>query len=168
MVKEGSKTLANLKEAFAGESQANRKYLAFAAKADAEGYPQAAKLFRAAADAETVHALAHFRAMDGVKSTKENLAAAVGGETFEFKNMYPGMIQTANAEGENAARVSFMNANTVEEIHANLYQRYLDNLANIPSAEIFVCQVCGNTVETSAPDDCPVCGAPKTKFKLII
>jgi rubrerythrin len=161
MVKEGSKTLANLKEAFAGESQANRKYLAFAAKADAE-------LFRAAADAETVHALAHFRAMDGVKSTKENLAAAVGGETFEFKNMYPGMIQTANAEGENAARVSFMNANTVEEIHANLYQRYLDNLANIPSAEIFVCQVCGNTVETSAPDDCPVCGAPKTKFKLII
>jgi rubrerythrin len=95
MVKEGSKTLENLKEAFAGESQANRKYLSFAAKADAEGYPQAAKLFRAAADAETVHALAHFRAMDGVKSTKENLAAAVGGETFEFKNMYPAMIATA-------------------------------------------------------------------------
>jgi rubrerythrin len=167
MVKEGSKTLANLKEAFAGESQANRKYLAFAAKADAEGYPQAAKLFRAAADAETVHALAHFRAMDGVKSTKENLAAAVGGETFEFKNMYPPMIQTASAEGENTARVSFMNANTVEEVHANLYQKYLDNLANIPIVEIFVCQVCGNTVEASAPEDCPVCGAPKAKFKLI-
>jgi len=167
MVKEGSKTLANLKEAFAGESQANRKYLSFAAKADAEGYPQAAKLFRAAADAETVHALAHFRAMDGVKSTKENLAAAVGGETFEFKNMYPPMIQTADAEGENAAQVSFMNANTVEEIHAKLYQKYLDNLASIPVTEIFVCQVCGNTVEGNPPDICPVCGAPRAKFKLI-
>lgn len=167
MVKEGSKTLANLKEAFAGESQANRKYLAFAAKADAEGYPQAAKLFRAAADAETVHALAHFRAMDGVKSTKENLAAAVGGETFEFKNMYPGMIETAVAEGEKAAKTSFMNANAVEEVHAGLYQKYLDNIASIPIAEIFVCQVCGNTVEAAAPDVCPICGSPKAKFKLI-
>ncbi len=167
MVKEDSKTFENLKEAFAGESQANRKYLSFAAKADAEGYPQAAKLFRAVADAETVHALAHFRAMDGVKSTKENLAAAVGGETFEFRNMYPPMIQTADAEGENAAQVSFMNANAVEEIHARLYQKYFDNLASIPAAEIFVCQVCGNTVEGNAPDICPVCGAPKTKFKLI-
>ncbi|HEX7561135.1 MAG TPA: rubrerythrin family protein, partial [Candidatus Humimicrobiaceae bacterium] len=146
---------------------ANRKYLSFAAKADAEGYPQAAKLFRAVADAETVHALAHFRAMNGVKSTNENLAAAVGGETFEFRNMYPPMIQTADTEGENAAQVSFMNANAVEEIHARLYQKYLDNLASIPAAEIFVCQVCGNTVEGNAPDICPVCGSPKAKFKLI-
>ena len=167
MVKEGSKTLENLKEAFAGESQANRKYLSFAAKADKEGYPQAAKLFRAAADAETVHALAHFRAMDGVKSTKENLTAAVGGETFEFKSMYPPMIATADAEGENAAQVSFKNANAVEEIHARLYQKYLDNLSSIPTAEIFVCQICGNTVEGSAPDVCPICGTSKAKFKLI-
>jgi rubrerythrin len=105
--------------------------------------------------------------MDGVKSTKENLAAAVGGETFEFKKMYPGMIETADTEGENSAQVSFMNANAVEEIHARLYQKYLDNLTNIPAAEIFVCQVCGNTVEASAPEVCPVCGAPKAKFKFI-
>jgi rubrerythrin len=167
MVKEGSKTFENLKEAFAGESQANRKYLAFATKADAEGYPQAARLFRAAADAETVHALAHLRAMEGVKSTKENLAAAVGGETFEFKSMYPGMIESASAEGENAALVSFKNANAVEQVHARLYQKYLDSIANIPAAEIFVCQVCGNTVEAAAPDVCPICGAPKAKFKLV-
>jgi rubrerythrin len=167
MVKEGSKTLANLKEAFAGESQANRKYLAFAAKADAEGYPQVAKLFRAAADAETVHALAHFNAMDGVKSTKENLAAAVGGETFEFKNMYPGMISEAGAENEDIAQISFMNANAVEQVHAKLYQKYLDNLAGLAATDIYVCQVCGNTVEGEAPDVCPVCAAPKSKFKKI-
>jgi len=168
MVKEGSKTLANLKEAFAGESQANRKYLAFAAKADAEGYPQAAKLFRAAADAETVHALAHFRAMDGVGGTKDNLAAAVSGETFEFRNMYPAMITEAAAENEDAAQISFMNANAVEQIHAKLYQKYLDNLASLPATEIYVCQVCGNTVEGEAPDVCPVCAAQKDRFKKIV
>ena len=162
-----SKTLENLKEAFAGESQANRKYLAFAAKADEEGYSQAAKLFRAAADAETVHALAHFRAMGGVKSTKENLEAAVGGETFEFKDMYPQMIESAVAEGEDEAQMSFMNANAVEQVHAKLYQKYLDNMDNLAADDIFVCQVCGNTVEGQAPDVCPVCGAQKIKFKKI-
>ncbi|MBM3707852.1 MAG: rubrerythrin family protein [Actinobacteria bacterium] len=168
MLKSSSeKTLANLKEAFAGESQANRKYLSFAAKADEEGYPQVAKLFRAAAEAETVHALAHFRAMGGVKSTKENLHAAVSGETFEFKNMYPGMIEQAGADGEDAAQISFMNANAVEQIHAKLYQKYIDNLGNTPVADIYVCQVCGNTVEGEAPDVCPVCGAQKSKFKKI-
>jgi rubrerythrin len=168
MLKETSKnTLQNLKDAFAGESQANRKYLAFAAKADLEGYNQAAKLFRAAADAETVHAHAHLRAMGGVKSTKENLIAAVSGETFEFKDMYPGMIDAAGAEGEDEAQMSFMNANAVEKIHAGLYQKYLDNLSNIPVTDIYVCQVCGNTVEGEAPDVCPVCAAPKAKFKKI-
>jgi rubrerythrin len=168
MLKDSSKkTLANLKEAFAGESQANRKYLTFAAKADEEGYPQVAKLFRAAGDAETVHAMAHFRAMGGVKSTKENLQTAVNGETFEFRDMYPAMIEQAGAESEDVAQISFTNANAVEQVHAKLYQKYLDNLGNIPALDIYVCQVCGNTVEGEAPDVCPICASPKSKFKKI-
>lgn len=168
MLKDSSeKTLKNLKDAFAGESQANRKYLAFAQKADKDGYPQVAKLFRAAADAETIHAHAHLKAMDGIKSTAENLKDAVNGETFEFKDMYPGMIESAGAEGEDEAQLSFMNANAVEKIHADLYQKYLDNLGNIENTDLYVCQVCGNTVEGSAPDVCAICGAPKSKFKKI-
>ena len=123
-----SKTLENLKEAFAGESQANRKYLAFAEQADADGYPQVAKLFRAAAEAETVHAHAHLRAMEGVGSTKDNLLAAVEGETYEFESMYPGMIAEAKKEGFKKAERSFNYANQVERIHAGLYQKALKNL----------------------------------------
>ena len=161
------KTEKNLAEAFAGESQANRKYLAFASKADEEGYPMAAKLFRAAADAETVHAHNHLRVMGGIKSTKENLEAAVGGETFEFKDMYPNMIAEAQEENQGEARISFNYANKVEAIHADLYQKYLDNLGNNADTAIFVCQVCGNTVEGTAPAKCPVCGNPIEMFKEI-
>jgi rubrerythrin len=161
------KTEKNLAEAFAGESQANRKYLAFAKKADEEGYPQAAKLFRAAADAETVHAHNHLRAMKGINSTKENLEAAVSGETFEFKDMYPKMIEEASAEDQSEARLSFNFANKVEAIHADLYQNYLDSLGNNADTPIFVCQVCGNTVEGAAPDKCSICGNPKEMFNEI-
>lgn len=160
-------TMDDLKEAFAGESQANRKYLAFAKKADDEGYAQVAKLFRAAADAETVHAHAHLRVMGGIGSTTENLEVAIGGETEEFKSMYPGMIERAKAEGNDDAAMSFANANAVEEIHAGLYQKALDNLGSNEETDIYVCQVCGNTVEGEAPDKCPICGAPKKMFKLI-
>ncbi|MEW6554257.1 MAG: rubrerythrin family protein [Actinomycetota bacterium] len=160
-------TMDDLKEAFAGESQANRKYLAFAAKADEEGYPQVARLFRAAADAETVHAHAHLKVMGGIGSTADNLNAAITGETEEFKKMYPGMIERAKGEGNSAAEMSFANANAVEEIHAGLYQKYLDNLGSIEETEIYVCQVCGNTVEGEAPDKCPICGAPRKMFKKI-
>jgi rubrerythrin len=161
------KTEKNLAEAFAGESQANRKYLAFAKKADEEGYPMAAKLFRAAADAETVHAHNHLRVMDGIKSTADNLEAAVSGETFEFKNMYPKMIEDAKEENQSEARISFNYANKVEAIHADLYQKYLDNLGNVADTPIFVCQVCGNTAEGAAPDKCPICGNPKEMFNEI-
>jgi rubrerythrin len=161
------KTQANLAEAFAGESQANRKYLAFAKKADEDGYPMAAKLFRAAADAETVHAHNHLNVLGGVKSTKENLAAAVSGETAEFKEMYPKMIEEAQEENQDEARLSFNFANKVEAIHADLYQRYMDNLGNNAETAIFVCQVCGNTVEGAAQDKCSVCGNPKEKFNEI-
>ena len=160
-------TQENLAVAFAGESQANRKYLAFAQAAEKEGYAQIARLFRAAADAETVHAHAHLRVMKGVGSTTDNLNAAITGETEEFKKMYPGMIERAKAEGNDAAVMSFENANAVEEIHAGLYQKALDNLGKNEVTDIYVCQVCGNTVEGEPPDKCPVCGAPKKSFKKI-
>lgn len=158
------KTEENLLEAFAGESQANRKYLAFSQQAEKEGYPQAAKLFRAAAAAETVHAHAHLRALNGVKSTVENMKEAIGGETHEFKQMYPAMIATAQTEGNKVAERSFVFANKVEEIHAGLYKNALDNLDNLKDVAYYVCSVCGNTVENAAPEKCPVCGAPAVKF----
>jgi rubrerythrin len=160
-----SQTEKNLQEAFAGESQANRKYLAFAKQAEADGYPQAAKLFRAAAEAETVHAHAHLRTLGGIKKTAENLKEAMAGEIHEFKKMYPGMIETAKAEGNKAAERSFSYANAVEEIHANLYQKALDTLENPKAVEYYsVCSVCGYTHENEAPDTCPVCGAKAKAF----
>jgi len=125
-----SKTEKNLQDAFAGESQANRKYLAFAKKAEKEGNPQVAKLFRAAAAAETVHAHAHLRELGGIKSTKENLEAAISGETFEFEDMYPQMIKDAEEEGNKGALRSFNFANDVEKVHADLYKKALENLGN--------------------------------------
>jgi rubrerythrin len=163
----GNKTLKNLAEAFAGESQANRKYLAFARKADRDGFAQIARLFRAAAGAETVHALNHLKAMDGIKSTEENLKAAIDGETFEFRNMYPKMIEEAKNENSEEAKISFTYANKVEQVHAELYKKYLGSIGNNPDTPIFVCQVCGNTVEGEAPDACPICGNPKEMFKEI-
>lgn len=162
-----SKTENNLKDAFAGESQANRKYLAFALKADQEGHPQAAKLFRAAAAAETVHAHAHLRALKGVGSTADNLKEAVGGETYEFESMYPPMIAEAEADGHDAALRSFKFANQVEKVHAELYQKALDTLENPQAADYYVCSVCGHTVEDEAPDTCPVCGSKAKAFSKV-
>ncbi|NLX52471.1 MAG: rubrerythrin family protein [Deltaproteobacteria bacterium] len=163
-----SKTEEALQEAFAGESQANRKYLAFAAKADQEGFAQAAKLFRAAAEAETVHAHAHLKAMKGIRSTKENLQEAVAGETHEFKSMYPAMIEAAKAEGHKEAERSFIFANEVEKIHAGLYQQMLDNLDGAKETySYYVCPVCGYTAEKEAPETCPVCGAKGKMFKKV-
>lgn len=161
------KTEDNLQEAFAGESQANRKYLAFAQKADREGYTQAAKLFRAAAAAETVHAHAHLRALRGINGTQENLKEAITGETHEFNNMYPDMIKVAEEEGHKAAARSFKFANTVEQTHADLYQNALDNLDNMTECDYYVCSVCGHTHENKAPEKCPVCGAGAKAFEKI-
>ena len=160
-------TIDNLKAAFAGESQANRKYLAFAEKADKDGFKQVAKLFRAAAAAETVHAHSELRVMGGVKTTAENLEAAVGGETYEFTEMYPAFIAEAEKEGNKAAAMAFSNANAVEKVHAALYSKALESVksgADMPATAIYVCSVCGETVEGGAPDKCPVCGATKDKF----
>lgn len=161
----------NLKEAFAGESQANRKYLAFAKKAEGDGYPQVAKLFRAAAEAETVHAHAHLRVMGGIKSTEENLQAAIEGEGFEFQQMYPKFLAEAQTEGNNPAVFSFKHALAVEEIHHGLYTEALDTVksgSDLPEAKIFVCAVCGNTVKGHIPDKCPVCGAAKEQFQEVV
>lgn len=162
-----SKTEQNLLEAFAGESQANRRYLAFAHRADQEGHTQAAKLFRAAAAAETVHAHAHLKALGGIRTTEENLEAALGGETHEFKEMYPGMIQAAQDEGHKAAERSFRYANEVEKVHADLYRKALDHLDSPEETDYFVCPVCGYTAEGEPPETCPVCGAKgKVFFKV--
>lgn len=161
-------TQDNLQAAFAGESQANRKYLAFAAKAEAEGKPQIARLFRAVAAAETIHAHSHLRVMNGVGDTKKNLEEALAGEHYEFDQMYPAFVQEAEAEGNRAALVSFRNAMAVEKTHHGLYGKALEALAkgrDLDAAKIQVCDVCGHTVLGEAPDKCPVCGAGKNKFK---
>ncbi len=162
-----NKTPDNLKNAFAGESQANRRYLAFAWKADEEGHPQIAKLFRAAAEAETVHALNHLRITGEIKTTETNLNTAVSGETTEFKKMYPEYLNTAKQEGNQQAVWSFDVANKVEQIHAGLFTKAIEALKNKtepPKIDYYVCSVCGNTVEGAAPEKCPICGAPKSKF----
>lgn len=163
-----SKTEKNLKEAFAGESQANRKYLAYAAQADKEGYAQAARLFRAVAEAETVHAHSHLRIMGGVGKTMENLKAAESGEIYEFKTMYPQMIEEAKAEGNKQAERTFTYANEVEKIHAGLYKKAMDNLESLPETDYHVCSVCGYTCEGEAPDKCPVCNAGKKAFFKVV
>jgi rubrerythrin len=165
-----SKTSENVMSAFAGESQANRKYLFFAEKAEKEGHKQIARLFRAAADAETAHARNHLNVNKGIGSTADNLKAAVGGEHHEFTEMYPDFIKQAKAEGNKKAADSFDLANQVEEIHHGMFKAYLARLEkgqNIENKTIYVCQYCGNTVEGEAPDKCPICGAPKKMFKLI-
>ena len=165
-----TKSLENLMAAFAGESQANRKYLAFANKADKEGFQQVAKLFRAAAHAETVHALNHLDVLNEIKSTIDNLNAAVSGETFEFNEMYPKYIQIAKTEGNKKAVWSFDVANKVEQIHAGLFSdaiKILNAGKKLSSTDYYVCGVCGNTAEGSAPEVCPICGSKREKFKKI-
>jgi len=157
-------TMDNLAAAFAGESQANRRYLAFAKKAEAEGFLQAAKLFRAAAAAETVHAHNHLGVAGGISDTEANLKAAIKGETFEYREMYPGFIAEAGAADEKRAKWSFEVANKVEEIHAGLFEAALSAMSNAPGPDYYVCEVCGNTVAGGPEDKCSVCGAPKEKF----
>jgi len=161
-------TQENLKEAFAGESQANRTYLAYAERAEKDGFDNVAKLFRAVAAAETVHALAHLRAMEGgVKSTAENLLEAAAGEKYEFEEMYPPMVATAEEEGDRRAAKSMSNAMEVEKVHHDLFNAALEavksgkDLADLP---IRVCPICGHTVIGDAPDVCPVCKAKGEKF----
>lgn len=161
------KTPENLQAAFAGESQANRRYLAFAKQAEQEGYQQVAKLFRAIAEAETIHAHSHLRTMGMIKSTAENLQAAIDGETYEYQNMYPGFLQTAQAEGDKAAERSFHAANEAEKVHAQLYKEALDNLGKNASGDYYVCPICGHVSFGAPPDKCPICNASGAMYKRI-
>lgn len=162
-------THENLAIAFAGESQANRKYLAFAKKADQEGFPQVARLFRAAAEAETIHALAHLNNLGGVKSTKENLEAAVQGETYEFTEMYPPMVEQAEREGHKA-KVMLGFAAKAEAVHAGLFRQALDALkagADLSQMDVYLCPTCGHLEFGKPPDTCPICGALAAKFQKV-
>jgi rubrerythrin len=162
-------TNENLATAFAGESQANRKYLAFAKQAEKEGYGQIAKLFRAAAEAETLHAHAHLANMGGVGNTVENLKAAVKGETYEFREMYPPMVEQAKAEGHKAKTMLDF-ANRAEQVHAGLFQQALEALQagkDLSQMDVYLCPVCGDLEFGAPPDKCPICGAPKAKFQKI-
>ena len=164
------KTEKNLQEAFAGESQANRRYLFFAEQAEKEGHTQVARLFRTVAEAETVHARNHFNAMDGVGSTKENLLAGATGEHYEFTRMYPPFIEQAEMENNKRAKVTFEFANEVEQIHHKLFEKTLKALEvgqRLKIEPYFVCQACGNTVAGEAPERCPICGSPRSHFKRV-
>lgn len=158
-----NKTLENLMAAFAGESQANRKYLAYAKKAEAEGKTNAAKLFRVAADAETLHALKEFELAGKNSSTGENLKDAVAGETHEYKSMYPEFVETAQTEGNKAAAIAFTFAMKAEEVHAKLYTEALENIGKTEEVFYYLCPVCGN-IEKAVPDKCPICGVPGDRF----
>ena len=158
-----NKTLKNLMAAFTGEAEANRKYTAYAKKAEKDGNLNAAKLFRAAADAETIHALKHFEVAGKIGSTADNLKDGVKGETYEYKEMYPDFVKEAEAEGNKAALMSFTFAMKAEEVHAGLYQEALENLDQKEEVFYYLCPVCGN-IEKFKPEKCSICGVPGDKF----
>lgn len=160
------KTEHNLKDAFAGESQAHMKYMVFADRAEREGLPNIARLFRAASYSEQIHATNHLKAL-GVGKTAENLDVAFGGESFEIASMYPEYMQVAEAEGEKRALTSMHDAMEAEKVHAGLYAQAKDSITggrDMATLVLFVCPVCGYTMEGEAPANCPVCGAPSSKF----
>lgn len=160
-------TQDNLQAAFAGESQANRKYLAFSEKAKKEGFEKVSRLYQAVAEAETIHALKHLRVMQGVGSTLDNLTAAVAGEHHEFTEMYPSFITEAKAEGNQAAEFSFNNANEAEKVHHELFARARQAVAggsDLAAEQFYLCPVCG-WVGVEDPGRCPICGAPSSAFK---
>lgn len=164
-----SDSMKNLQDAFAGESQANRKYLAYARQAEKEGYPQIAKLFRATADAETIHALAHLTNRGDVGNTLKNLEEAVAGETYEFSQMYPPMVEQAKAEGHKA-KIGLDFANQAEKVHARLFQQALDALKSgqdLSQMDIYLCPICGHVEFGNPPEACPICGAPAKKYQKI-
>lgn len=161
-------TQENLKEAFAGESQASQKYRAFAIKAERDGFTNVAKLFRTASAAEQIHAEGHLKAMDGVNSTADNLQAAIEGETYEYTTMYPPMIEQAEADGHKAKRM-FKYAVGAEAVHAKIYKMALEAVQNGEdfAEEFFLCPVCGHIELGAPPENCPICGAKGKVFRQV-
>jgi len=166
-MKNSTETEMNLLKAFAGESQANRKYLAFAKQAEKEGHHQVARLFRAVAQAETVHAFSHIRTLGEIGTTVENLKTAMAGEKYEYREMYPPMIEKAEQEGNLAALKSFTYANAVEIKHASLYQEAIDQMGSLKETDYYVCSVCGYTCADGTPEVCPVCGSAAKAFSKV-
>jgi rubrerythrin len=163
-----NKTNNNLMSAFGGESQANRKYLAFSKKAEQSGKIGLAKLFKAAADGETVHALNHFSVLGEVKDNMDNLKSAIKGETYEIETMYPEFISESKIDKHLEAEVSFVRAEKVEEIHQKLFKEAFKKNGEIEEKEYFVCGVCGYPAIGETPEKCPICGALKEKFNKVI
>lgn len=159
-----AKTTKNLEAAFAGESMANRSYLAFAKQAEEEGYPAIAKRFRVAAESETIHALRHLKTLGRVGSTAENLQAAIGGENHEHTSMYPGFMDIAKEEGEKSAREAFRRANEAEKFHERMFAEALSDLEKATDKRYYICLECGMTYEEGVPDECVVCGHPKEQI----
>jgi rubrerythrin len=161
-----NKTIDNLKEAFAGESQASQKYLAFSKKAEKEGFKNIAALFRTAAQAERIHAEGHLGAMDGIASTAQNLESAIAGETYEYTTMYPPMLKQAEAEGHKAKRM-FEYAPKAEAVHAQLYQMALEAVKkgqDLPQDKIYLCPICGHIEFGTPPETCPICKAKGSAY----
>jgi len=166
-----SRTTENLKTAFAGESQANRKYLAYAEKAVADGFPNVAKLFRTAADAETVHAFRHWRALGMIRDTVQNLEDALGGERYEVEQMYPTMLAQAQTDQEISAQHAFKGALEAEKVHVELYSKALEAVRagrDIPEFRAWTCPVCGYTHVGEPIDKCPICNLPFDKFREVL
>jgi len=164
----GNQTTKNLQEAFAGESQANRRYLAFAKKAEEEGLPGIARLFRAVAESETFHAHNHLKVLGGIKATLENLEEAWRGEKDEYTGMYPMFMDQAKRDGDSDALASFFWANEAEKAHAELYDKAVKAAKkgeDVEIGDLYLCQHCGYTVEGTPPDKCPACGKGKEMFK---
>ena len=162
-------SLDNLKEAFAGESQANQKYRSFAARAEKDGFPNVARLFRTAAEAERIHADGHLKAMDGVSSTAENLEAAIAGEAHESAEMYPPMLRQAEAEGHKARRM-FGYAVEAEAVHAELYRLALEAVLrgeDLAEASFYLCPTCGHIEVGQPPESCPICGTKGSAFRQV-
>ncbi len=159
-----SKTEQNLKDAFAGESQANRRYLAYAQKAADEGKEGIAKLFFAVAEAETIHAHKHLAHLKGIGTTEANLKEAISGEMHEFKTMYPKMVEEAGEEGNHGAEITLKHAMEVEKVHHGLFEDALNKMDDFPVKDYYLCKACGYTVANEPPDRCPVCGAVKSAF----
>ena len=164
-----TKTIDNLKTAFAGESQASQKYKAFAKKAAQDGFSNIAKLFETTAEAERIHAEGHLKAMEGIKDTLANLEEAIAGETYEFKEMYPPMLTEAKEAGHKASRM-FGYAPAAEEVHARIYALALEAVKqgkDLEITEFYLCPVCGYIELGAAPEECPICGVKGSKFVLI-
>lgn len=161
-----STTTNNLKEAFAGESQANQKYRSFAKKAERDGFPNIAKLFRTTSEAERIHAEGHLKALDGIGSTAENLQTAIDGETYEFTEMYPPMVKQAETDIPKAKRM-FAYAVEAEEVHAKLYTLALESVAkgaDLEVSDLYLCPVCGHIEFGKPTEDCPICGTKASKY----